>query len=156
VPTKCDAKCAIVFNDFFGRCEGLLGIQMSAQMRDFANLHSTCTELPVEPLLRAVISCDEQNAVQCMYDDDWDFAGHDITDARGHACPPVSTLQSCCDLCDDTPGCQAFTWVYDDLDRFSSYGWTSPSCCLKGAAPSSLEPGSSNHGMTTGWMRRGR
>ena len=27
VPDTCDAKCAIVYNDFYDRCSGMLGIQ---------------------------------------------------------------------------------------------------------------------------------
>ena len=59
VPTVCDAKCAIPFNDFFERCQNILELQIAAeQMAQYTQLYRTCSQdLPVEPLLRAVIAC---------------------------------------------------------------------------------------------------
>ena len=63
VPTVCDAKCAVVFDGFFDRCSSILGLQMADQMPGFTSLHTTCsTQLPVEPLLRAVIDCEAQDS----------------------------------------------------------------------------------------------
>eukprot|EP01045_Picozoa_sp_COSAG04_P022352 COSAG04_NODE_2513_length_3987_cov_11.345165_3_plen_420_part_00 len=63
VPTVCDAKCAIAFNDFFDRCQNILMLQMAEQMPGFMDLHSTCaTRLPVEPLLRKLINCKAQQS----------------------------------------------------------------------------------------------
>ena len=59
VPTTCDAKCAITYIDFFERCSRQLEDAIDPhQYPAWADLHSTCaTQLPVEPLLRAVIAC---------------------------------------------------------------------------------------------------
>eukprot|EP01043_Picozoa_sp_COSAG02_P031373 COSAG02_NODE_2044_length_10022_cov_81.942558_7_plen_481_part_00 len=58
-PTTCDAKCAIAYNDFFEQCDAKLEQNVAAaDMSKYTDLHSTCsTQLPVEPLLRAVIAC---------------------------------------------------------------------------------------------------
>ena len=58
VPTTCDAKCAIVYNDFFDQCASKLedNIQPS-EIQAYRNLHATCAGLPVEPLMRALIAC---------------------------------------------------------------------------------------------------
>ena len=58
VPTTCDAKCAIVYNDFFDQCASKLedNIQPS-EIQAYRNLHTTCAGLPVEPLMRALIAC---------------------------------------------------------------------------------------------------
>ena len=67
VPTVCDAKCAVVFDGFFDRCSSILGLQMADHMPDFTSLHRTCsTQLPVEPLLRAVIDCGVQSRVDAI------------------------------------------------------------------------------------------
>eukprot|EP01043_Picozoa_sp_COSAG02_P018310 COSAG02_NODE_853_length_16508_cov_5.643915_4_plen_297_part_00 len=59
VPTTCDAKCAIVYNDFFDRCWSRLEDSIDpSQAQAYRDLHLTCsTGLPTEPLLRAVIDC---------------------------------------------------------------------------------------------------
>jgi hypothetical protein len=58
-PGSCDAKCAVVFNSFYDRCQRFLAAQMSmAQMAAYDLLYGTCTRaLPSEPLLRAAIAC---------------------------------------------------------------------------------------------------
>ena len=86
VPTECDAKCAVVFDDFYDRCQRLLSSTVSlaivrsalsmtsplmkllrsnalthlgrSQMSSYERLYSTCTEsLPAEPLLSLLASC---------------------------------------------------------------------------------------------------
>eukprot|EP01045_Picozoa_sp_COSAG04_P039863 COSAG04_NODE_11380_length_712_cov_1.265905_1_plen_198_part_10 len=57
VPTTCDAKCAVVYNDFFDQCSSKLQKDDLGQMQAYTNLYSTCSGLPTEPLLRAVIDC---------------------------------------------------------------------------------------------------
>eukprot|EP01046_Picozoa_sp_COSAG06_P014002 COSAG06_NODE_857_length_11918_cov_4.047551_1_plen_399_part_10 len=61
VPNTCDAKCAIVFDGFYERCSSILTLQVpAAQMSQYTQLHTTCSQdLPVEPLLRAVIACSQ-------------------------------------------------------------------------------------------------
>ena len=72
VPTVCDAKCAVVFDGFFDRCSSILGLQMADQMPGFTSLHTTCsTQLPVEPLLRAVIDCGVQARVDAINANDY-------------------------------------------------------------------------------------
>jgi hypothetical protein len=72
VPTVCDAKCAVVFDGFFDRCSSILGLQMPDQMPGFTSLHTTCsTQLPVEPLLRAVIECSVQSRVEAINANDY-------------------------------------------------------------------------------------
>eukprot|EP01052_Picozoa_sp_SAG31_P017291 SAG31_NODE_1178_length_9531_cov_3.040818_1_plen_708_part_10 len=59
-PTECDAKCAIVYDNFFPRCQHLLSgiVTTPAVMRAFGRLYVACTEqLPTEPLLRAILNC---------------------------------------------------------------------------------------------------
>ena len=60
VPSDCDARCAIVFNDFYSKCTRLLTnyVGQGAEMRAWDQLHVTCsTALPPEPLLQAVVKC---------------------------------------------------------------------------------------------------
>ena len=58
VPQECDAKCAIVYNDFFRRCQSLLGSFNHAQVDTYDRLFTTCSRsLPTEPLLRAAVMC---------------------------------------------------------------------------------------------------
>ena len=67
VPNTCDAKCAIVFDDFYERCSNILDDMIPADQRpQYAQLHRTCSQdLPVEPLLRAVIACQAAGASPC-------------------------------------------------------------------------------------------
>ena len=72
VPTACDAKCAIVFDEFFEDCSTILGLQMSDHMAGFTSLHTTCSQqLPVEPLLRAVVDCGTQARVDAINANDY-------------------------------------------------------------------------------------
>ena len=65
-PTTCDAKCAIAYNDFFDQCNAKLA-QSDIVMSEYTDLHNTCaTQLPVEPLLRAVIACGVQSRVDLI------------------------------------------------------------------------------------------
>ena len=58
-PGSCDAKCAVVFNDFYDRCRRFLEAQSDPDVVvTYDRLYATCTAaLPVEPLLRAVAVC---------------------------------------------------------------------------------------------------
>ena len=59
VPSSCDAKCAVVYNDFYGRCNRLLAAQLDLEtLSKWGELFSTCTHsLPKLPLLRALALC---------------------------------------------------------------------------------------------------
>ena len=82
VPTVCDAKCAVVFDDFFDRCSSILGLQMPDHMSGFTRLHTTCSsQLPVEPLLRAVIDCGTQARLVAINAND--FSSWDAMQAAG-------------------------------------------------------------------------
>ena len=55
LPAHCDAKCAIVYNGFFGRCQGQL--DASGTVDGYEQLFETCSNLPTEALLRTAIQC---------------------------------------------------------------------------------------------------
>ena len=59
VPTSCDAKCAMIFNEFYARCSAVLSLQISSEMAvQFRDLNEACTTgLSSEPLLRAAAAC---------------------------------------------------------------------------------------------------
>jgi hypothetical protein len=58
VPTECDARCGVVYVDFYARCSGLLGLYHSEDMAEFTRLEQTCAEeMPAEPLLRLIGRC---------------------------------------------------------------------------------------------------
>eukprot|EP01051_Picozoa_sp_SAG22_P008450 SAG22_NODE_643_length_8222_cov_5.448972_3_plen_343_part_00 len=59
VPSACDAKCAVVFNPFYGRCHRFLTAQFEpSEVANYDRLYTTCTtELPAEPLLQAIATC---------------------------------------------------------------------------------------------------
>lgn len=58
VPTECDARCGVVYVDFFSRCHELLGTVHADLMLEYTQLEQTCsTELPAEPLLRLLGRC---------------------------------------------------------------------------------------------------
>ena len=43
VPTSCDAKCALVYNDFYDRCSSVLATQVDAgSMASYQRLYTTC------------------------------------------------------------------------------------------------------------------
>eukprot|EP01052_Picozoa_sp_SAG31_P030947 SAG31_NODE_3225_length_4519_cov_2.363122_5_plen_477_part_00 len=59
-PDECDARCAIVYTDFYERCESLLAsISASpAQIQAYENLYATCERgIPTEPLLQTIAAC---------------------------------------------------------------------------------------------------
>ena len=57
IPDNCDAKCAVVYNRVFDRCERFLRTT-TENMNGHERLFSTCTvSLPTEPLLRALVLC---------------------------------------------------------------------------------------------------
>ena len=59
-PTECDAKCAVVYVDFYERCRSMLVASVVSQvhMRAFDQLYTTCSEqLSVEDLLWVAINC---------------------------------------------------------------------------------------------------
>ena len=55
LPAHCDAKCAIVYNGFFGRCQGQL--DAFGTVDGYEQLFETCSNLPTEALLRTAIQC---------------------------------------------------------------------------------------------------
>eukprot|EP01046_Picozoa_sp_COSAG06_P048732 COSAG06_NODE_7347_length_2536_cov_382.057037_1_plen_358_part_10 len=58
VPTECDARCGVVFVDFFARCAEVLRVYSAADMTAFSQLDQTCaTELPNGPLFRLLDRC---------------------------------------------------------------------------------------------------
>ena len=58
VPTECDARCGVVFVDFYARCADLLRVYSPADLPAYTQLESTCSaELPAEPLLRLIGRC---------------------------------------------------------------------------------------------------
>eukprot|EP01051_Picozoa_sp_SAG22_P000026 SAG22_NODE_1_length_62449_cov_158.689270_26_plen_872_part_00 len=59
-PSECDGKCAVVYADFYPRCQQFLAATVANQaiMSAFDRLYAACTEqLPTEPLLRAILDC---------------------------------------------------------------------------------------------------
>ena len=68
LPGECDAKCAVVFNNFYNRCQRFLASQFSlAQMAGYDQLFHTCTRaLPTEPLLRALVVCSANPVDPCF------------------------------------------------------------------------------------------
>ena len=95
VPTTCDAKCALAFNDFFDRCSQILASQVpAATMAGFRRLHTTCTTgLPVEPLLVAGSACVSANegTYGCTYPSATNFnpqALHDDSSCTFRPPPP--------------------------------------------------------------------
>eukprot|EP01050_Picozoa_sp_SAG11_P004412 SAG11_NODE_281_length_11257_cov_45.949633_10_plen_589_part_00 len=58
IPAECDAKCSIVYTNFYRRCQSFLAGFNHAQLDVYDRLFSTCTQaLPVEPLLQIVEQC---------------------------------------------------------------------------------------------------
>eukprot|EP01050_Picozoa_sp_SAG11_P005266 SAG11_NODE_363_length_10162_cov_28.285004_12_plen_458_part_00 len=59
IPTQCDAKCAIVYDDFYDNCANLLALDMaSTDVVKYNQLHTTCsTELPIDGLVAALARC---------------------------------------------------------------------------------------------------
>ena len=103
VPTTCDAKCALAFNDFFDRCSVILSSQVPASsMAGFQRLHATCSSgLPIEQLLTAGSACVAANegssASGCTY---LSAANFDPRAARDdgsctYAPPPPPALPTC-------------------------------------------------------------
>ena len=118
VPTACDAKCAVVFDGFFDRCSSILGLQMADQMPDFTSLHATCsTQLPVEPLLRAVIACEiqdsrslSQNCFKELAESTGCSGRNEISDTT----TPSTWVQSramCEELCRLDSTCVSYEWA---------------------------------------------
>lgn len=57
-PDACDAKCAIVYTDFYRRCQSLLGTLSLTLIDSYDRLYATCDRgMPSEPLLRVVALC---------------------------------------------------------------------------------------------------
>ena len=67
VPTQCDAKCAVKFNNFYSRCQRFMSAQFSLDIMDkYDRLYATCTAaLPAEPLLRALVVCSNRAPDPC-------------------------------------------------------------------------------------------
>lgn len=51
VPTECDARCGIVFIDFYARCAELLRVYEPAQVRSFGHFFLTSLRLKLERIL---------------------------------------------------------------------------------------------------------
>ena len=58
-PVECDARCAVLFDQFYTRCSNVLTVQFPATvMTGMRQLYQTCsTELPVEMLIRGLAAC---------------------------------------------------------------------------------------------------
>ena len=57
LPAHCDAKCAIVYNGFFGRCQGQLDDASAGTVDGYERLFETCSNLPAGALLRTATQC---------------------------------------------------------------------------------------------------
>eukprot|EP01052_Picozoa_sp_SAG31_P037529 SAG31_NODE_4860_length_2902_cov_1.736354_1_plen_855_part_00 len=66
VPTECDAKCAVVYTDFYSECQHQLEASLGHErFGAYERLFSTCNDdLPTEPLLHAVALCSASEAVE--------------------------------------------------------------------------------------------
>ena len=57
VATVCDAKCALVYIDFYETCSGLLA--GFSEVAAYHGLYTTCRDgLPLAPLLEAIAGCE--------------------------------------------------------------------------------------------------
>eukprot|EP01051_Picozoa_sp_SAG22_P017037 SAG22_NODE_2539_length_2463_cov_16.648054_2_plen_504_part_00 len=94
LPGECDAKCAVVFNSFYPRCQRFLASQFSlAQMAGYDQLFSTCTRaLPTEPLLRALVVCSANPPDPCF---DVDCGDHGSCDDGTCQCEQGYSGESC-------------------------------------------------------------
>ena len=64
VPAECDARCGIVFVDFYGRCAELLRVYEPEHMAEYDRLEATCAEeLPVAPLLQLLSQCSDPASI---------------------------------------------------------------------------------------------
>eukprot|EP01050_Picozoa_sp_SAG11_P007859 SAG11_NODE_667_length_7841_cov_19.517954_3_plen_521_part_00 len=94
IPGECDAKCAVVFNNFYSRCQRFLASQFSlAQMAGYDQLFSTCTRaLPTEPLLRALVVCSANPPDPCF---DVDCGEHGSCDGGTCQCEQGYSRETC-------------------------------------------------------------
>ena len=141
VPTTCDAKCALVFNDFFTRCSSVLATQTDAvSMASYQRLFSACsTGLPVEPLLRAAAVCgadvdecasapcqnggvcvDGDSSYSCLCGGSFDPANNCAISAPPPppVCPPPPPPAATCPP--PPPPCPAAAAYIDQTDTFES------------------------------------
>jgi hypothetical protein len=64
VPTECDARCGMVFIDFFARCAQLIRVYEPVDMPSYERLETTCAEeLPAAPLLALLGRCSDAEAI---------------------------------------------------------------------------------------------
>eukprot|EP01052_Picozoa_sp_SAG31_P023966 SAG31_NODE_2010_length_6670_cov_3.036220_2_plen_514_part_00 len=94
IPGECDAKCAVVFNSFYPRCQRFLASQLSlADMAGYDQLFSTCTRaLPAEPLLRALVVCSANPPDPCF---EVDCGEHSNCDGGTCQCEDGYSGESC-------------------------------------------------------------
>eukprot|EP01050_Picozoa_sp_SAG11_P010568 SAG11_NODE_1065_length_5989_cov_103.088285_1_plen_478_part_10 len=57
MPAECDAKCSVVYTDFYNHCRSFLTGFNHAQLDMYDRLFATCTHLTVEPLIQTVEQC---------------------------------------------------------------------------------------------------
>ena len=58
LPTECDARCGVVYVDFFSRCSHMLQMYAPTHIKVYRQLRDTCTQqLPIGPLLNMIESC---------------------------------------------------------------------------------------------------
>ena len=90
VATVCDAKCALVYIDFYESCSGLLASYSASAA--YRGLYTTCRDgLPLAPLLAAAAQCNRTAGGLC--------ATNDRCRQPGTFCATRG-----CDACGDAPG----------------------------------------------------
>jgi hypothetical protein len=145
-PSECDAKCAIVYNDFYSRCSRLLGAQLSLEeMGEWEGLYNTCTtSLPKEPLLRVLALCstrvDPCDSTPCLNlgtcEASEDGASFSCTCSEGYTGPNCETEICAPSICLNGGTCEVHgdTFTCTCLSGFegNNCGTTteiSPQCC---------------------------
>ena len=145
VPTVCDAKCAVVFNTFYGRCQRFLAAQFDpAEAGNYERLYATCmVELPAEPLLQAIAACgappepepepepepgacaNSNGIVGYRFEGNGRWTGY--TD-MGVVPTPIDHVgnQACAELCTADPACNAFQTRTDNRKCFTYSPLTVP------------------------------
>eukprot|EP01046_Picozoa_sp_COSAG06_P007324 COSAG06_NODE_357_length_16856_cov_7.212687_2_plen_428_part_00 len=121
IPTECDARCGIVFVDFFARCSELLRVYGPADMPAYERLEATCAEeLPVAPLLQLLGRCSDEEAI-CV---NVDCGAHGTCTTTG-TCgeePAAPPTPPCTNTCESTPG-----WTVD-ANPVTTCDWVAHIC----------------------------
>lgn len=56
-PSECDARCGVVYVDYFARCESAIRDFLPDQYSDFQRLEQTCTQVSGTCISRHTSSC---------------------------------------------------------------------------------------------------